>query len=133
MEDLRLVITLAHIIKEDNNAYIFEDDFDLFLLSESFSTRYGKYIPFSYKFRLIDDKIFLPPLKEDFFNNVSSITYDDMMKKNYTALDICIRKNIIFVLDGHHRILKLLQLCLENKTSLSDIKLNYNLVEEFND
>ena len=48
-------IKLSHVIKEDNNCFLFDDNFEPFLLSEDVKSRYGKYLPFCYKFRFINN------------------------------------------------------------------------------
>lgn len=118
-------IFLSDIIKQNDDIYLFEDDFDKFLLSADFKRRYGSYVPFCYKFRVIDDVIYYPPLETNFFNSVKTINKVDMLNRNYTPLDIMVKNNKIFVLDGHHRILRFLILSIENKINLNTVNLNY--------
>lgn len=124
-----MIIRLSDIIKIQDSAYIFEDDFDYFLLSEWFEKSYGKYVPFCYKFRKIDGVIYYPSLDSNYFSSVETITVQDMLFKNYSPLKITTKNNKIFILDGHHRSLRFLILCLENNINLSTIELKYNYIQ----
>lgn len=124
-----MILRLSNIISQNDNVYIFEDQFDSFLLSDNFKNFYGTYLPFCYKFRFIDNTIYYPPLEKNYFSSVATITLEDMLHQNYTPLDVHVRNNKIFVLDGHHRILRFLILCLENEVSLGDVFLKIKYIE----
>lgn len=124
-------ILLSDVVSKNNNEYIFQDTFDSFLLSEKFIYRYGKYVPFFYKFVNVNDTIFYPHFEKGFFKTVETITLSDMMNQNYTALDLMIKNGKIFVFDGKHRILRFTVLCLDNNIKLNKVSLRFNIIKDF--
>lgn len=122
------VVDIEHTI--DSTIVYFRSRYDDKIFTEEFISNYGKYQPYNYKFIVTNQTVINPSVPEDFFKTTNTITLEDCLNLNYTAIELMIREdNIYRVINGQHRILRILWQCLNNRIDINKIKIKCTIKE----
>ena len=122
------VVDVEHTI--DYMIVYFRSRYDDKICTEEFIRNYGKYQPYSYKFIVTDRAVINPTVSEDFFKTTNTITLEDCLNLNYTAIDLMISEDKVHrVINGQHRILRILWQCLNNHIDINKIKIKCTIKE----
>jgi hypothetical protein len=114
----------------DSMIVYFRSRYDDKIFTEEHISNYGPYRPYSYKFIIKDQAVANPTVSEDFFKTTNTITLEDCLNLNYTAIEIMISENNVHkVINGQHRILRILWQCLNNHININKIKIKCTIKE----
>lgn len=107
----------------------FKSRYDPIVETPDFKHTYGIYKPACHSFKVYADHIEPPNFPTDYLKTVETITLEDCMLKNYEPLEIIIdNEGVHKVINGRHRLLRILLLCLENKISLDDFTIKCTVI-----
>jgi alpha-glucuronidase len=101
----------------------FRSRYDPIVHTDDFISQYGIFKDVCYSFKVYSDHVVLPEFSDNYFKSVETITLEDCLTQNYESLEIMIdSENIHKVVNGRHRFLRILSLCLDNKIPLDNVK-----------
>jgi alpha-glucuronidase len=101
----------------------FRSRYDPIVHTDDFIRQYGIFKDVCYSFKVYSDHVVLPEFSDNYFKSVETITLEDCLTQNYESLEIMIdSENIHKVVNGCHRFLRILSLCLDNKIPLDNVK-----------
>ena len=101
----------------------FRSRWDPIVQTDDFIRQYGIYKDACHSFKVFSDRVIPPEFSDNYFKTVDTITLEDCLTQNYQSLEIIIDpENIHKVVNGRHRLLRILSLCLDNKIPLDDFK-----------
>jgi hypothetical protein len=122
------VVDVDHTV--DSMIVYFRSRYDDKICTEEFISNYGKYQPYSYKFVITDQTVINPSVPENFFKTTNTMTLEDCLDLNYTAIELMISEDKVHrVINGQHRILRILWQCLNSRIDINKIKIKCTIKE----
>ena len=109
----------------------FNSRYDPRIFNEDFLKTNGKYVPYSFTFKIYSTHIINPEIPIDYFKTTETITLQDCIDKKYSPVEAMLGPDGIYrITDGQHRILRVLWLCLNNHIRINDLTINC-IVKEY--